>query len=196
MSMGYQNGGKTQPNAQAGADNADWDTLKEDVGEIAGAAVERGRHFVDAARDQAVGYVDRRKDDLAQSVADFANTLRESTRSFEDKPNIHAFVDGAVEGLEELAETIRGRSFAEIFNQVEDVMRRRPTAVAAVTLTAGFMVARFIKASAHEARQSANRGGMNRAGSRGGQARSGQGGASRSNQASRSDAGAASRSGT
>jgi hypothetical protein len=153
MSMGYQNGGNTQPNTRQGAENADWDTLKEDVGEIAGAAVERGRHFVETAREQAVGYVDRRKDDLAQSVTDFASTLRESTRSFEDRPNIQAFVDGAAEGLDELAETIRGRSFAEIFSEVEGVMRRRPTAVAAVTLTAGFLVARFIKASAQGMRQ-------------------------------------------
>ena len=185
MSMGYQNGGKPQPGAERGAEKADWDTLKEDVGEIAGAAVERGRHFVDTAREQAVGYVDRRKDDLAQSVADFANTLRESTRSFEDRPNIQAFVDGASEGLEELAETIRGRSFAEIFDEVEHVMRRRPTAVAAVTLTAGFLVARFIKASAQDRRPSygtqgagAGRSGGGRARSQ--QARSGQSGASRS----------------
>jgi hypothetical protein len=179
MSMGYQNGGNAQPDAQRGPENADWDTLKEDVGEIAGAAVERGRHFVEAAREQAVGYVDRRKDDLAQSVADFASTLRESTRSFEDRPNIQAFVDGAAEGLNELADTIRGRSFGEIFNEVEHVMRRRPTAVAAVTLTAGFLVARFIKASSQGMR--ANHDAQRRSGTRSAsgprnpQARSGQG---------------------
>jgi len=153
MSVGYQNGGKNQqPKGQQGGE-ADWNALKEDVGEIAGAAAERGRHFLDTARDQATGYVDRRKDDVAQSVTDFASSLRESTRSFEDRPNIQAFVDGAAEGLDQLADTIRSRSFAEIFNEMEHVVRRRPTAVAAVTLTAGFLVARFIKASAEGLRQ-------------------------------------------
>ncbi len=143
MSVGYQNGGSGR---QQG--DADWDALRDDVGEIAGVAMERGRHFLDSAREQATTYVDRRKDDVAQSVTEFASSLRESTRSFEDRPNIQAFVDGAAEGLDQLADSIRARSFAEIFNDVEDVVRRRPTVVAAVTLTAGFLVARFIKASA------------------------------------------------
>jgi ElaB/YqjD/DUF883 family membrane-anchored ribosome-binding protein len=143
MSVGYQNGGSGQQQGEA-----DWDALRDDVGEIAGVAMERGRHFLDSAREQATTYVDRRKDDVAQSVTEFATSLRESTRSFEDRPNIQAFVDGAAEGLDQLADSIRARSFAEIFNDVEDVVRRRPTVVAAVTLTAGFLVARFIKASA------------------------------------------------
>jgi hypothetical protein len=165
MSVGYQNGRNDQQ--QGGAD---WDGLKEDVGEIAGVAMERGRDFLENAREQATSYVDRRKDDVAQSVTEFASSLRESTRSFEDRPNIRAFVDGAAEGLDQLADSIRARSFAEIFNDVEDVVRRRPTAVAAVTLTAGFLVARFIKASAEGLRheQMAQRGGRGGAGPRAG----------------------------
>jgi len=154
MSVGHQNGGKNGQLKSQQGEEADWDALKGDVGEIADAAVARGRHFLDSARDQATSYVDRRKDDVAQSVTDFAGSLRESTRSFEDRPNIQAFVDGAAEGLDQLAETIRGRSFAEIFNEVEDVVRRRPAVVGAVTLTAGFVLARFIKASAEGLRHS------------------------------------------
>jgi hypothetical protein len=181
MSVGYQNGGNKGPVKSQQGEQADWDALKGDVGEIADAAVARGRHFLDTARDQATSYVDRRKDDVAQSVTDFAGSLRESTRSFEDRPNIQAFVDGAAEGLDQLAETIRGRSFAEIFNEVEDVVRRRPAVVGAVTLTAGFMLARFIKASAEGMRQSQGMqqraGGQmagGRQGQRGGQASGGQ----------------------
>jgi hypothetical protein len=155
MSVGYQNGGNGQQQGEG-----DWDALRDDVGEIAGVALERGRHFLDSAREQATTYVDRRKDDVAHSVTEFATSLRESTRSFEDRPNIQAFVDGAAEGLDQLAASIQARSFAEIFNDVEDVVRRRPTVVAAVTLTAGFLVARFIKASAEGLRheQMAQRG--------------------------------------
>jgi hypothetical protein len=154
MSVGYEDGAKNQqPNAQQGREPADWDTLKDDVTDIAGVAVERGRHFLDSARDQATLYVDKRKDDVAQSVADFATSLRESTSSFEDRPNIRAFVDSAAEGLDQLAGSIRERSFADIFNQAEDVMRERPAAVAAVTLVIGFAAARFIKASAEGMRR-------------------------------------------
>jgi len=208
MSMGYQNGGNNQqpkgqqggiqqPKSQQQGGEADWNAIKDDVGEIAGVAVERGRHFLDSARDQAVGYVDRRKDDVAKSVTDFAGSLRESTRSFDDRPNIQAFVDGAAEGLDQLAETIRGRSFAEIFNEMEHVVRRRPTAVAAVTLTAGFLLARFIKASAeglrHEQARQSQAGRQARQGQAGGQSRQGQAGGMNRTDAQRGGSGAGSR---
>ena len=169
MSVGYQNDGK---NPQ-GAEGAEWDTLKDDVGEIAGAAVARGRHFLDAARDQATVYVDQRKDAVAQSVADLATSLRESTTSFEDRPNIRAFVDSAAEGLDQLAGSIRERSFADIFNEVEDVARERPALVAAVSVALGFLTARFIKSSAenlrHDYAQHAQRGSARQAQRRGAQ---------------------------
>jgi hypothetical protein len=155
MSVGFQNNGSPgdpQRSSAAGAEPADWNTLKEDVSEIASEAVERGRTFVDSAKAQATDYVDRRKSDAAQSVADFARSIRETRRSFEDRPNIAAFFDSAAEGLDRLSGTIRERSFAEMFNDVEVVMRRRPTLVAAAGLTTGFLLARFVKASAQDMR--------------------------------------------
>lgn len=147
MSVGYRNDGTNQQPVGQGAD-ADWGTIKNDVGEIADAAVERGRHFMDAAREQVTDYMDRRRGAVAESVADLATSLRESTRSFEDRPNIRSFVDSAADGLNQLADSIQERSFTDIFNEVEDVVRRHPAVVAAVTVAAGFLTARFIKASA------------------------------------------------
>jgi ElaB/YqjD/DUF883 family membrane-anchored ribosome-binding protein len=147
MGVGQQNTNRQQDNG-----NEDWDALKGDVGDIAGAAVERSRHFIDSARDQATDYVDRRKDDVAQSVADFATSLRESTHSFDERPNIRAVVDTAAEGLEQLADSIRERTFADFFNEFEDVVRRRPATVAAVSVAVGFLAARFIKSTAEDLR--------------------------------------------
>ncbi|MBJ6124621.1 hypothetical protein [Microvirga splendida] len=147
MGVGQQNTNRQQDNG-----NEEWDALKGDVGGMADAAVERSRHFIDTAREQATDYVDRRKDDVAQSVADFATTLRESTHSFDERPNIRAVVDTAAEGLEQLAGSIRDRSFADFFNEFEDVVRRRPATVAAVTVAVGFLAARFIKSTAEELR--------------------------------------------
>jgi ElaB/YqjD/DUF883 family membrane-anchored ribosome-binding protein len=147
MGVGQQN-----TNRQQDTGNEDWDALKGDVGDIAGAAVERSRYFIDSAREQATDYVDRRKDDIAQSVADFATSLRESTHSFDERPNIRAVVDTAAEGLEQLADTIRERTFADFFNDFEDVVRRRPATVAAVTVAVGFLTARFIKSTAEDLR--------------------------------------------
>jgi ElaB/YqjD/DUF883 family membrane-anchored ribosome-binding protein len=147
MGVGQQNS-----NRQQDTGTEDWDALKGDVGDIAGAAVERSRYFIDSAREQATDYVDRRKDDVAQSVADFATSLREATHSFDERPNIRAVVDTAAEGLEQLADTIRERTFADFFNDFEDVVRRRPATVAAVTVAVGFLTARFIKSTSEDMR--------------------------------------------
>jgi ABC-type transporter Mla subunit MlaD len=153
MSVGYQNdGSRRDSNLQRGGARTsgppDLDTLKEDVTEIAGVAVERGRQFIDTARTQATDYVDRRKNDAAQSVTELATSLREATRAFEDRPNIRAFAESAADGLDQLADTIRARSFAEIFDELEMMVRRRPLAVGAASMVAGFLVARIIKSSA------------------------------------------------
>ena len=148
MGVGQQNG-----NRQQDTGSEDWDALKGDVGDMAGAAVERGRYFIDSAREQATDYAGRRKDDIAQSVADFATSLRESTHSFDERPNIRAVVDSAADGLEQLADSIRDRTFADIFNDFEDVVRRRPATVAAVSVAVGFLAARFLKSTAEDLRQ-------------------------------------------
>jgi ElaB/YqjD/DUF883 family membrane-anchored ribosome-binding protein len=150
MGVGQQNSNTQQNNG-----NEDWDALKGDVNDIAGAAVERSRYFIDSAREQATDYVDRRKDDVAQSVADFATSLRESTRSFDERPNIKTVVDTAADGLEQLADSIRDRSFADFFNDFEDMVRRRPATVAAVSVAVGFLAARFIKSTAEDLRYEA-----------------------------------------
>jgi len=167
MGVGFENGGpeRGQTAQQSGAQPSgeempDWGKLKDDVTGMAGAAVEQGRHFMDTAKTQATDYVDRRKGDAAQSVADIANSLRETSGVFDDRPNIRAFFDSAADGLDQLAGTIRSRSFGEIYTDAEDLMRRRPAAVAAVTLAAGFMLSRFIKSSAeavYEAEQERRR---------------------------------------
>lgn len=148
MGVGQQNS-----NRQQGIGGEDWDTLRGDVGEMAGAAVERGRYFIDSAREQATDYAGRRKDDIAQSVADFATSLRDSTHSFDDRPNIRAVVDSAADGLEQLAGSIRERTFSDFFNDFEDVVRRRPATAAAVSVAIGFLTARFLKSTAEDMRQ-------------------------------------------
>lgn len=135
---------------QAGAaasETADWKALKGDVEEIADVAVERGRGFVDAARAHATSYVEQRKGDAARSVTDLAKSVRDSSRTFDDKPNIRAFFDSAADGLEHLGSSIEQRSFSEFYEDAEAFARRAPVAVAVATFVTGFVVARFIKST-------------------------------------------------
>ena len=131
----------------AAREQADWTALKGEVEGLADEAAERGRGLLDAARLQAQDYVERRKNDAAHSVNDFARTLRSSTKDFDDKPNIKAFFDSAAEGLEQLGSSIENRSFSDFYNEAEAFARRAPVAVAVGTFVAGLLAARLIKAS-------------------------------------------------
>jgi uncharacterized protein YjbJ (UPF0337 family) len=153
MATGQENR-DNQPSAAVqgpGGQGADWEALKGDVGEMAGAAMDQGRQILDSAREQATGFVDQRKNDLAQSVVNLANSLRESGSAFEDRQQIKTLVDSAAGGLESLAENIRGRDLADILDNVEGLVRRRPGVAAVATMAAGFLVARFVKASVNNA---------------------------------------------
>lgn len=151
MATGQENRDNQQPGASQGAAGGqtgpEWDALKGDVADVAGAAMEQGRHFLDSAREQATGYVDQRKDHIAQAVVDWANTLRESGNSFESQPSIRAVVESAAGGLEQLADNIREQNLSDILGGVEDLVRRRPAAAAVATMAAGFVLSRFVKAS-------------------------------------------------
>jgi len=154
MATGQENRDNQQSATQnpgSGQGGADWDSLKGDVGEMAGAAMDQGRHLLDSAREQATGFVDQRKDDLAQSVVNLANSLRESGSAFEGRQQIRSLVDSAAGGLEQLADNIRGRSLADMLDDVKGLVRRRPAVAAAATMAAGFLVARFVKASVNSA---------------------------------------------
>lgn len=139
------------PNAGSGpgaaGESADWRGLKYDVEDLRETAVERGRGLMDAARAQAQDFAERRKGDAARSVNDLAQTLRDSSKTFDDRPNIKAFFDSAAEGLEQLGGSIESRTFADFYEDAEAFARRAPVAVAVGTFVAGFIAARFIKSS-------------------------------------------------
>lgn len=140
--------GLHEPKASAAQGGpADLSALRGDVEGIANTAVERGRGLAAAARDQAGIYVEQRKGDAVQSVNGFAHALRESGTTFDDRPNIKAFFDSAADGLEQLAGSIEQRSAADFYEDAEAIARRSPVAVAVAALAAGFLAARFIKAS-------------------------------------------------
>src|SRR4051812_25167191 len=105
MGVGQHDVGQASPDQRSPlspgevASASDRKGLREEVGQAAEAAVEQGRQFVDSARAQATGFLDKRKDDTAQSVSDFANTLRDAFGAFDDRGNVPALVQSAAQGL-------------------------------------------------------------------------------------------------
>ncbi|MEH3118421.1 MAG: hypothetical protein PGN25_12745 [Methylorubrum populi] len=126
---------------------ADLEDLRHDVEDTASLAAERGKGFAAAARRHALSYVDDRKGEAARSVSDLARSLRDSGRTFDDRPNIRAFFDSAAEGLDDFAGSIERRSLDAIYHEAEAFARRSPVTVAVATFAAGFLLSRFVKAS-------------------------------------------------
>lgn len=123
----------------------DLEDLRHEFAQTADVAAERGRGFAAAARTHALSFAESRKSEAASSVAGFAHSLRDSGRTFEDRPNIKAFFDSAAEGLDDLADTIEQRGFQEFYEEAENFARRSPIAVAAASFAAGLLLARFVK---------------------------------------------------
>jgi hypothetical protein len=124
------------------------------LGEVSGslsdlkdAATEHGKTLLEGAKQQATSLVDRQKDNAALTVFEFASSLRETGKGFEERPNIQAFVHTAADGLEKLATGLQDRSFVDLYGEAEDYARRSPLIVGAAALGAGFLLARFIKSS-------------------------------------------------
>lgn len=132
---------------EAGSDPGDLNDLKRDVEDTVDVAMERGRGFAAAARSHAVHFAESRKGEAARSVSDLAHSLRDSGRTFDDRPNVKAFFDSAAEGLDDLAGSIETRSFSDFYEDAEAFARRSPVAVAVATVAAGFLLARFVKSS-------------------------------------------------
>lgn len=149
----YQSPGETVggPHASAPSDHPDLKDLRHDLEDTADEALARGRSFAAAALSHAQSLAEERKADAARSVAGIAHSLRNSGRSFDDHPNVKAFFESAADGLEDLAGTIEARSFAEFLDDAEAYARRAPATVAVATFAAGFLLARFVKASGSNA---------------------------------------------
>lgn len=126
------------------------------AGDLKSAAIEQGRQLYEGARQQATSYADERKNEAANSVSGIASSLRDTGKSFGERPNIQAFVDNAADGLEQLASGLRERSFAELYGEAESYARRSPVIVGVAAAAAGFMLARFIKSSADELSEAAS----------------------------------------
>lgn len=149
----FQSPGETVggPTRSATTDNADLKDLQHDLKDTADEAIARGRGFAAAVRSHAQSLAEERKVEAARSVAGIAHSLRDSGRSFDDHPNVKAFFESAADGLEDLAGTIEARSFSEFLDEAEAYARRAPATVAVATFAAGFLLARFVKASGSNA---------------------------------------------
>lgn len=113
-----------------------------------GGADPRGgpaRGFADALRGQSQGYVEKRKADAARLVSDVSDAIRDTGAAFDGLPQLKEVFDQAALGVDELAEDIARRSFGEMYDEVQDAIRRRPALATAAAVLAGFALFRVLR---------------------------------------------------
>jgi hypothetical protein len=138
--------------------NADIKTMKNKLEQTADAARDTVASAADATRtaaqnmasdlrDAAAGKMDDARDALGDSGDRLAETLRRAAEE-PGHGSVQARVLSAVAGgVSTAADTLRGRSVSEIAADVRDLARRNPAAFAAGAAVAGFVLARFLRAS-------------------------------------------------
>ena len=90
--------------------------------------------------------------DQISSGADIVNQIAHSALSLADEmkgsaPQFASMVRSAAESAEAFSDEIRDKSFDELVDATSDFARRQPALFVGAALAAGFMLARFVKAS-------------------------------------------------
>ncbi len=109
-----------------------------------------GIGLTDAARDQAAGYIERRKSEMARFIAELARALRGGSASRDGRSHgtsgTKPFVEGVASSLDALSVTIDERGVGDLYRDVETAARRHPAAALLVALAAVLGVFHLLRA--------------------------------------------------
>jgi hypothetical protein len=125
---------------------------------MAGDAVESARgmagQLVQDVRDVAESMLDEQKERAIGQVTGVAQALRKTAEGLShENETIGRYAEQAAEQVERFAETVRERSLGDLVADVDDFARRQPTVFLVGAVAAGFIVGRFMAASAERNRQ-------------------------------------------
>jgi hypothetical protein len=134
------------------------------VSDVAGAAAEQARDYAGKTVDQARGMagqlvndvrevaeslLDEQKERAVGHVAGVAEALRKTAEGLgEHNEMAGRYAEQAAEQVERFAETIRERNLGDLVAEVDDFARRQPTLFLVGAVALGFVVGRFMAASA------------------------------------------------
>lgn len=94
--------------------------------------------LVEAVRDQASGYADRRTTEAAGFLSDLARALRSGAGALDDGAQVKPFVYTVADNLNALSDRVSRRGWRELFQDAESVARGNPFATAVVVGALGY----------------------------------------------------------
>jgi hypothetical protein len=118
------------------------DSVRQEASGLAGLATERGKSMLS-----------RQKDTAAEQVDSVAQALRGTARQLEGDEQAAAghYVGYAAERLQSLGRQLREKDVDALIHDAQDLGRRAPGTFFAGSVVAGFLLARFLKASSERA---------------------------------------------
>jgi phage-related tail protein len=149
-------GGAADPSTRGVSDMAG--AAVEGARDMAGAAVENARgiagQLVHDVRDVAESMLEEQKERAVEQVAGVAQALRKTAEDLrQENELIGRYAEQAAEQVERFAETVRQRSPGDLVADLDDFARRQPTLFLVGAVAAGFIVGRFMAASAERNRR-------------------------------------------
>ena len=116
------------------------------VHEAANAAKERAHAVWDDAKETTRSKLNEQKDVAAAGLGDVAGALRDAAgrRGLDD--GFARLTGSAADGLERLSGALRNTDVSTMVRDVESFARQQPVAFFWLTLAAGFLAVRFMKA--------------------------------------------------
>jgi hypothetical protein len=104
-------------------------------------------------RHAAEEMLEERKERAAETVQGVAQALRRTAANLESENDLIArYAEQAAETVERFSETVRQRRLGDMLADLDDFARRQPTLFLVGAVAAGFVVGRFVAASADRRR--------------------------------------------
>jgi hypothetical protein len=119
-----------------------------ETGTVADEVRAGARQAIDTGKERTRSFVEEQKGALARQLGGFASALRGAAHDL-DREGSHSalLAERAAEGMERVAESLRTRDLHGVLDETESFARRSPALFVGGAVTAGFVLARFLKSS-------------------------------------------------
>lgn|GEM_PF-1436825 len=139
---GYRKAGRNRQRARRETDKAGFD-------DVAAATSAYFQAFLNVAKGQAAYFADRYKNETAQVVGDFANSLRHTTEKRGRQSESGELIDDVASSLDELSAAIRDLKISAALSDVERLARQKPTTLVLASIAVGFILSRATMKPSH-----------------------------------------------
>ena len=123
--------------------------IRDQASEAADDAKGAAASIAEQARARLNEIVDQQKAAGADKIAGVAKAAHSAASDLDEtNPHMARLVRSAADGVERIADDVRGRDIGEVFSTLADFGRRQPVAFFGGAVLAGFILSRFFKSDA------------------------------------------------